>query len=454
MKIIIVGAGEVGYNIANRLASENKRVVVIDKDQNATRHIAEDLDVQAVTASGSSPKVLIEAGITDTDFLLAVTDSDETNLVACLVTNFLSPTTKKLARIRNPDFDSYYERFKNKNPHIDTIINPEIEVVNTIRKLMDVPGAVDVGDFVDGQVKYVGIHLDKHSPVAGMRLIDFPSKFGEDRPLIAAIIRKNEVIVPRGSNKVEPGDLIYFVCETEKLKKTLSLFGKKIQPAQRALIIGGSRIGERLANLLETDSIKTKIIESDINRCHYLSENMNKTVVLHGDGSDQKLFLEENVGQSDVVICVTNDDETNILVSLLAKNLGVQNTITRIGKSSYFPLLATIGIDKVVSPRLSAVSSILQNVRKGKILSDISILGERAEFIEAIALETSGITDKPLKKISFPKGAILVCIFRNGEIIIPTGDSVINTGDRIIMFAVKHAVKKLEKLLTVKLEFF
>jgi trk system potassium uptake protein TrkA len=454
MKIIIVGAGEVGYNIASRLASENKRVVVIDKDQNATQRIAEDLDVQVVTASGSSPKVLIEAGINDTDLLLAVTDSDETNLVACLITNFLSPTTKKLARIRNPDFDSYHEQFKNENPHIDTVINPETEVVNTIRKLMDVPGAADVGDFVGGQVKYVGIHLDKHSPVAGMRLIDFPSKFGEDRPLIAAIIRENEVIVPRGSNKVEPGDLIYFVCETKKLKKTLSLFGKKRQPAQRALIIGGGRIGERLANLLETDSIKTKIIESDINRCHYLSENMNKTVVLHGDGSDQKLFLEENVGQSDVVICVTNDDETNILVSLLAKNIGVQNTITRIGKYNYFPLLATIGIDKVVSPRISAVSSILQNIRKGKILSNISILGERAEFIEAIALKTSGITDKPLKKISFPKGAMIACIIRNGQIIIPTGDSVINPEDRIIIFAVKHAVKKLEKLLTVKLEFF
>ncbi|MCK4768526.1 MAG: NAD-binding protein, partial [Desulfobacula sp.] len=170
--------------------------------------------------------------------------------------------------------------------------------------------------------------------------------------------------------------------------------------------------------------------------------------------SDQKLFLEENIGQSDVVVSVTDDDETNILVSLLAKNLGVHDTITRIGKSSYFPLLATIGVEKVVSPRLSAVSSILRNIRKGKVLSDISIFGERGEFIEAIALETSDITNKPLKKLSFPKGAILVCIIRNGQIMIPTGDSVVKPEDRIIMFAVKHAVKKLEKLLTVKLDFF
>ncbi|CCK80534.1 MULTISPECIES: Trk system potassium transporter TrkA [Desulfobacula] len=454
MKIIIVGAGEVGYNIAGRLASENKQVIVIDKNPDAVRRLSENLDIQVITASGSNPKVLIDAGINETDILLAVTDQDETNLVACLITDLISPTTKKLVRLRDADFDSYHERFKKEAPHIDTVINPEIEVVNTIRKLMEVPGAVDVGDFVDGQVKYIGIRLDKNSPMAGIRLIDFPAEFGEERPLIAAIIRGNKVIVPRGGNKLEPGDLVYFVCETIKLEKTLKLFGKKIQPIQNALIIGGGRIGERLAKRLEQDNIKTKIIESDINRCHYLSEQMDKTVVLHGDGSDQKLFLEENAGQSDVVVSVTDDDETNILVSLLAKNLGVQNTITRIGKSSYSPLLATIGLEKVVNPRLSAVSSILQNVRKGKVLSDISIFGERGEFIEAIALETSDITNKPLKKISFPKGALLVCIIREGQIMIPAGDSSVKPGDRIIMFAVKHAVKKLEKLLTVKLDFF
>ena len=454
MKIIIVGAGEVGYNIASRLASENKQVVVIDKNPDAIRRLSENLDIQVITASGSNPRILIDAGINETDILLAVTDSDETNLVACLMANIISPTTKKLARIRDADFDTYHKRFKTENPNIDTVINPEIEVVNTIRKLMDVPGAVDVGSFVDGQVKYVGIRLDQHSPMAGMKLIDFPSRFGKNRPLIAAIIRNNEVIVPRGGNSLEPGDLIYFVSESEKLEKTLNLFGKKIEPIQRAFIIGGGRIGERLAKLLEQDSIKTKIIESDIDRCNYLSEQLDKTIILHGNGSDQKLFFEENVGQSDVVVSVTNDDETNILVSLMLKNMGVENTITRISKSNYFPLLATIGIEKVVSPRLSAVSSILKEVRKGKVLSDISILGERGEFIEAIALETSDITNKPLKKISFPKGAILVCIIRDSQIIIPAGESIVKPGDRIIMFAVKQAVKKLEKLLIVKLDFF
>jgi len=454
LKIIIVGAGEVGYNIAKRLASENKQVVVIDQKIDACRRISEDLDVQVITASGSSPAVLLEAGIKDTDILLAVTDSDEINLVACLITNLLSPTTKKLARIRNSDFDAYHDSFRNQIPHIDTVINPEIEVVNTIRKLVDVPDAQDIGDFVDGKVKYVGIRLNKHSPIAGMRLIDFHDKFGEDRPLIAAIIRNNEVIVPRGSHKIEHGDLIYFVCETQKLEKTLKLFGIQIHPIKSALIIGGGQIGCRLAKRLEQDGVKTKIIESNLQRCHEISQQMGKTVVLHGDGSDQKLFLEENVGQSDVVVSVTDDEETNILVSLLAKSLGVKNTVTRIGKSSYYPLLATIGIERVVSHRLSAVSSILRNVRKGKVISDISILGERGEFIEAIALETSDITNRPLKKISFPKGTILVCIIRNGHVMIPSGESIVTPGDRVILFAVKQAVKKLEKLLTVKLGFF
>jgi trk/ktr system potassium uptake protein len=454
LKIVIVGAGEVGYNIAKRLSSENKQVVVIDQNPDACRPISEDLDVQVITGSGSSPGILLEAGIKDTDILLAVTDSDEINLVACLVTNLLSPTTKKLARIRNSDFDAYHDNFKNQIPHIDTVINPEIEVVNTIRKLMDVPDAQDIGYFADGKIKYVGLRLKKQSPIAGMRLIDFHDAFGEDRPLIAAIIRNNEVIVPRGSHRIEAEDLVYFVCETEKLEKTLKLFGIQQQVIQNALIIGGGRIGARLAKLLEQDGIKTKIIEADLKRCHTLSEQMDKTVILHGDASDQKLFLEENVGQSDVVVCVTNDDETNILVSLLAKSLGVRNAVTRIGKASYYPLLATIGIEKVVSPRLSAVSSILKNVRQGNVLSDISILGERGEFIEAIAMETSDITNKPLRKISFPKGAILVSIMRNGQVMIPSGLSLVTPGDRLIFFAIKQAVKKLEKLLTVKLDFF
>ncbi len=454
MKIIIVGAGEVGYNIASRLASENKQVVVIEKNPDLARVLFEDLDVQVIEGSGSSPAILTQAGIQETDILLAVTDSDEINLTACLVTNLLSPSTKKLARIRNTDFDAYHEIFKNQIPYIDTIINPEIEVVNTIRRLVDIPQALDAGGFAEGKVRYTGIRIGYDSVMAGVCLKDFQDRFGDTRPLIAAIIRKNDVIVPRGEDCIFPEDLVYFVCQADQLHDTLKLFGIQVKPIQSALIVGGGRIGARLAGQMEKEGIKTRLIEASKTRCLELAEQMDKTVVLHGDGSDQKLFLEENLSQIDAVISVTDDDETNVLVSLLAKNLGVENTVTRIGKSSYYPFLATIGIEKVVSPRLSAVSSILQNVRQGKVLSDISIFGERGEFIQAIALETSDITDRPLKDIHIPKGALLVCIIRNGTIIIPAGDSVVNPGDQIIVFTVKQAVKKMEKLLTVKLEFF
>ena len=454
MKIIIVGAGEVGYNIASRLASESKQVVVIEKNPDLTRALFEDLDVQVIEGSGSSPAMLTQAGIEETDILLAVTDSDEINLTACLVTNILSPTTKKLARIRNTDFDAFHDTFKKQIPYIDTIINPEIEVVKTIRRLVDIPQALDAGDFADGKVLYTGLRIDAASVMAGMCLKDFQERFGDSRPLIAAIIRKNEVIVPRGNDSIFPGDLVYFVSHADQIRSTLKKFGIQVTPIQSALIVGGGRIGARLAGRMEKEGIKTRLIEASRKRCLELAEQMDKTVILHGDGSDQKLFLEENLNQIDAVISVTNDDETNVLVSLLAKNLGVENTVTRIGKSGYYPFLATIGIEKVVSPRLSAVSAILQNVRQGKVLSDISIFGERGEFIQAIALETSDITDQPLKDIDIPKGALLVCIIRNGSIIIPTGDSVVTPGDQIILFAVKQAVKKMEKLLTVKLEFF
>ncbi len=454
MKIIIVGAGEVGYHIASRLASENKDVVVIDKSPGAVRRISENLDVQVINASGSSPAVLESAGIREAEILLAVTNSDEANLVACLMANMLSPATKKLARIRNAVFDGYHEIFKKEPPHIDTVINPEIEVVKTIHRLMKIPAAVDMGELAEGRVKFVGLHLDKDSPVAGVQLADFAGMFGQARPLIAAVVRNDELIVPRGNNTLEPGDLIYFICESQRLEETLKLFDKNVLPIKRVMIVGGGRIGRRFAKLLEHESISTKIIESNLERCKELAEKMDKAVVLHGDGSDQKLLMDENIKDVDVLVALTHDEETNILVSLLAKNLGVHTTITKVSKFSYFPLMSTIGLKKVVSPRLSAISTILHNVRKGKILTAVSILGEEAEMIEAMALETSPITGKPLKKISFPKGAILVSIIREDNIMIPTGESIVEHGDRIIIFVRRQAVQKLEKMLTVKLEFF
>ena len=454
MKVIIVGAGEVGFHIASHLTLENKDVVVIDNNPEATRRISDNLDVQIVMGSGSSPVVLEEAGIQQAEIILAVTNSDETNLVACLVANILSPSTKKLARLRDADFDEYHRNFREHAPHIDTIINPEIEVVKTIYRMMSVPGAVDVGEFADGRIKFVGVNLEDESRLSGVQLSDLPDIIGKARPLIAAVVREDELIIPRGNDRLEPGDLVYFISEEDKLLDTLSLFNKYDQPVNRALIIGGGRIGLRLASLLEENSIYCKVIEQNPDRCAYLAERLNKAIVLHGDGSDQGLLAEENIQDMDIVITLTKDEETNILASLLAKRMGARKSITRISKFSYFPLMNAIGLEQVVSPRLSAINTILQHIRKGKVLSVISIKGEQAELIEAVALETSEIVAKPLSKISFPKGAMVAGIIRKENIIIPTGDSVIEPDDRVIIFARREAIPKIEKILAVKLEYF
>jgi len=454
LKIVIVGAGEVGYHIASHLTRENKDVVVIDKDPNALRRVSDNLDVQVITGSGSSPLILKEAGIQNTEIMLAVTNSDEDNLVACLVADSISPATKKLARIRDAGFDDYHETFRENAPHIDTIINPEIEVVKTIEQLLRVPGAVDVGELADGRIKFVGVYLDQGARLAGVRLSDLPDRVGNTRPLIAALVREEELIIPRGNDYLMAGDLVYFISEAHKLLETLSIFDKRSEPLKRVLIVGGGRIGFRLASALEQESVHSKIIERNADRCSQLAETLNKAVVLCGDGSDQSLLAEENIQDMDVIVTLTDDEETNILTSLMAMRMGARKSITKISKFSYFPLMKAIGIEQVVSTRLSSINTILQHIRRGKVLSAISIKGEQAEVLEAEALETAEIVGKPLKKIAFPKGAMLAGIIRQDEIIIPTGESIIQPGDRIIIVARKEAIPKIEKILAVKLEYF
>jgi len=454
LKVIIIGAGEVGFHIASHLARENKDVVVVDTNPETLRRVSDNLDVQVLQGSGSSPVVLEEAGIQSAEIMLAVTNSDEANLVACLAADVISPVTKKLARIRNADYDGYHETFREKAPHIDTVINPDTEVVKTILGMMKVPGAVDVGEFADGRIKFVGIYLDDLSPLNGVELVDLPGHLGGVRLLIAAIMRDEELIIPRGKDQLRAGDLVYFITESEQLEPTLQALGKQEAPIKRVLIIGGGRIGYRLASLLEDEPISCKIIEKDPAKCDKLAERLNKAVVLHGDGSDQGLLAEENVGDMDAVVTLTNDEETNILASLLARRMGIRKCITRISKFSYFPLMTTIGIEQVVSPRLSAINGILQHVRRGKVLSAMSIKGEQAEILEAVAMETSAIVAKPLRNVGVPKGALVAAVMRQDHIIIPSGETVIAPDDRIIIVARREVIAQVEKILAVKLEFF
>jgi trk system potassium uptake protein TrkA len=427
--------------------------VVIDTDPEALSQVSEKIDVDVIVGSGSSPLILEEAGIKEAEILLAVTDSDETNLVACLMADTISPTTKKLARIRKRDYDEYLQILQDAPPHIDTVINPEIEVVKTIERFMSVPGAVDVGEFADGRLKLIGILMDKDARLAGVRLSELSDKIGV-RTLVAAVVREGVTIIPRGDDRLYPGDLIYFISEEHGLGTILKAFNKHVKPIKRAMIIGGGRIGLRLAKLLESQSIYTKLIERSPERCSEIVEQMNKVLVIHGDGSDQSLLHEENIADMDVVITLTDDEETNILVSLLAKKMGASKTITKLSKFGYFSLMSTIGLEQIVSPRLSAINTILQHIRRGKVLSARTLTDEQAEVLEAVALETSEIVGKPLKQTKIPKGALVIGIIRDDEIEIPSGESIIKPNDRILIFAKREVISKIEKILTVKLEFF
>ena len=454
LKIVILGAGEVGYHIANRLSDERKEVVVIDKDEQALKRIGDAVDAQIVKGSGSSPSVLEEAGLEDASLFLAVTDTDQINLVACLFADFISPKTKKLARLRDADYTNYENKLRLETPHIDTIINPDIEAVKTIERMIHVPEAVDVEEFADGKIKLIGIRMAESSPLNGIRLIDLPKMSGNNRILITAVIREEKLIIPQGNDRLMAGDLIYFVCEQDRLHDALSMFGKYARTIRNVMVVGGGRIGFRVANLLESKSIHTKIIEKDPACCDMLAAQLNRSIVLQGDGSDQSLLKEENIQDMDLVITVTGDEETNILASLLSKRMGAKQTITRISKFSYFPLVEAIGIENIVSPRLSAVNTILQHIRKGNVLSAISIKGEQAEVMEAVATESSHFIGKPLYDLSFPKGSLVVGLKRGNDVIIPSGSTVIEPNDQITIFASRNVVAKIEKILTVKLKFF
>lgn len=454
MKVVIAGAGEVGFHIAGHLVRENKEVVIIDTDPEALRRVSENTDVQTILGSGSSPAILEAAGIRDAEILLAVTNQDETNLVACLMADTISPGTKKLARIRDGDFDPYHEALRKNAPHIDTVINPEVEVVRFIERLMSLPGAVDVGEFADGRVRSVGIRLNDRTPLTGVRLLDLPDRVAGPRPLIFAIIRDEKLIIPGGKDRLMSGDVVYFMCEEKRLGQIMALFDKPTEPARRILIVGGGSIGLRLAHEIEKRNVQVKLIERNAQRCDLLAKELQKTIILCGDGSDQDILREENIQDIDMVVTLTEDEETNILTSLLAKRLGARKTITKISKFSYFPLMLTIGIEQVVDPRLAAINSILQHIRRGKVLSAVSIRGEEAELLEAVAMETSDIVGVPLQKIRFPKNVIVATIIRGDEIITPRGDSVVEPGDRIVIFAHRDAIPKIERILSVKLEYF
>lgn len=452
MKIIIVGAGEVGFHIARRLAEENQEVFLIDKDPEKIKRINENLDVRAILGSGTSPQILKSSGIEDADMLVAATDSDEVNLMACLLARHLNQYILKVARVRSSEYLAEKDLFSQELLGVDQIINPESVMVETIRNLMMVPGASDVIDFVGGRVKLIGITVGPNSPFAGRQLLSFQGM--EGKILIGAIVRGEHVFIPHGNDTIRVNDLIYVVVRADELQEDFSFFNFKSNNLKRVFIVGAGETGIALAKALDHTKVSVKIIERDAQKCQSLSEELERVIVINGDGTDRDLLQEENISDADFMVAITGDEESNVLISLLAKGLGAKKNITRVNKLSYIPLVSAIGIDTVVSSRLSAIRAILQYIRKGKIISVAPLKGEHAEAIEAEALETSDIVNCPLSKVKFPKGALVGAVVREDRIIIPRGDTVIQPKDRLIIFTLQKVVPKLEKLLTVKLEYF
>lgn len=441
-----------GFHIARRLSQENHDVALIDKDAHHVKRVDENLDVQAFLGSGTSPRSLKEAGIHHADLLIAATDSDETNLMTCLMAKSLNPYLIKVARVRNEEYLREGELFSKDLLGIDHVINPQAEMVNTIQSMMEIPSASEVIDFVGGQVKLIGFFVTPDSPFVDRKLFSFAEQKG--RILVGAIVRGHQVIIPRGEDVIQAGDLIYVVVHSAKLDDTLAFLGIHDKALKRVIIVGGGQTGSALAKKLDRTRISVKIIEEDGAKCASLSEMLDHVIVINGDGTDKDLLEEENIRDVDFLVAVTGDEASNILMSLLAKGLGARKTVTRISRLSYLPLMSDIGIDAVVSSRLSAAKAILQHIRPGKIISVAPLKGEQAEAIEAEALETSDIVNIPLYKVKIPKGALVGAIVRKDDIIIPRGDSVIQPKDHLIIFAVQEVIPKLEKLLTVKLEYF
>ncbi|MCJ2163766.1 MULTISPECIES: Trk system potassium transporter TrkA [unclassified Pseudodesulfovibrio] len=455
MRVIIIGAGEVGFHLAQRLAVENKEVVVIDKSDEALRKIAETSDVQTIKGSGSSPKVLEEAGIADADIFLAVTDSDEINLIACFFANMLSKGVTKLARIRSEMYTDYKHLLTGEGANITKIINPDEEVVNSVLRLMSVPGAVEINEFANGKIRLIGINLPDDSAIMGCQLIHLRDKIGDDLGIvIAAIVREGQLIIPSGLDVIQKDDVVYFVCDIRDQEEILIRLGISTEPVRKVLIIGGGNIGFRLAKALDNKYYHTRLLENRQKRCEYLSEHLDRPIVLMGDSTDQEILREENIQDMDMVIAVTGDEETNILSCLLAKSLGAKSTVTRVNNFGYMPLIEPIGIDYVVCPRQSAINSLLHYIRRGKIISSVSIKGEAAEALEAVAQEDSPIVGKTVKELGFPRGCLVLCFQRGDDVVIPRGDTVVQPNDRLIIISTRQNIPKVEKVLTTKVEFF
>ena len=458
MKVIISGAGQVGYNIARYLAHEENDVTVVDQSAELTRKISETLDVKAVTGFASYPDVLARAGAEDSDMLIAVTQADEVNMVACQVAHSLFGVTTKIARIRQQGYldDKWANLYSRDDVPIDVIISPELEIANDITRRLRAPGAFDMISLADDKVKLTGVRCEEDCPVLNTPLRQLTQLFPDLNIIVVGIVRDNTPIIPNSDDYMLPGDEVYLIVDSHHVVRTMAAFGHEESEANRVVIFGGGIIGASLATQIETNypSVNLKVIEDNKLRAEGVARSLKRSVVLQGSVLDMEILEEANIAATETVVAVTNDDETNIMASLLAKRMGGGRAITLINRETYMPLTPSLGIDVVVSPQNITVSSILQHVRRGRIHSAHTIRDGFGEIIEAEAIETTSLVGVPLKDTELPDNVLVGAIVRAGEVIVPRGDTVIEANDRVILFAAADAVREVEKIFSVSLEYF
>ncbi len=457
MKIIILGAGQVGGTLAENLAGEANDITVVDSNPDRLRDLQNRLDIRTMQGHGSHPDLLKRAGADDADMLIAVTSSDEINMIACQIAHSLFRVPTKIARLRATIYLRNPQLFSNDNIPIDVIISPEQVVTNYIERLLEHPGALQVLDFAGGKVQLVAVKAFHGGPLVGQEIAYLRQHMPNVETRVAAIFRRDRPIIPEGSTVIEVDDEVFFIAARNHIRAVMSELRRLENSYRNIIIAGGGNVGERLALAIE-NRYKVKIIEHNSKRCEHLAQKLSKTIVMQGNASDQDLLLEISIEESDVFLALTNDDEANIMSSMLAKRLGARKVMTLINNPAYVDLVQGGEIDVAISPQLATIGSLLAHVRRGDVVNVHSLRRGAAEAIEAIAhgdARSSKVVGKSIGEIDLPEGATIGAIVRDEKVFIAHDDVVIEADDHVIMFLIdKRRISDVERLFQVGINFF
>jgi len=458
MKVIICGAGQVGWQIARHLSGENNDVTVVDNNPELVHRATETLDVQGVAGFASYPDVLERAGAKDADMIIAATYSDEVNMVTCQVAHSVFSVTRKIARLRSQSYLTalYSDLYRREHMPIDVVISPEREISVAALQRLAAPAAFDTESFMDGKSQLLGILIEEDCPVVNTPLRQLTDLFSTLSAIVVGIRRDGNLFAPEAGDQVYVGDEIYVFTHTADMARTLEVFGKKNAKQERIVILGGGNVGLAVAQELEKrkDRIRAKVIEKDRERAEFAADALEKTIVLNGDGLNIELLAEAGIKRADAILCVTDDDKTNVLAAVRAKAEGCPMAICLVNDPSLISLMKPMGIDAYINPRATTVSSILRHIRHGRVHRVYSIGDAEAEVIEAQVLSTSSIAGQKIADIDLPKGVIVGAIMQDGKVIRPTGSSRINEGDMIVLFCLAQDVPEVEQLLQVSIDYF